>query len=340
MPAFNPYSGSVYAGLGHLLYAYSQAKGLAISAALQQVQSLERFDYALWCQLLQEIQQQRPITALGLEIAEYVQPKHLGILAYIALSCNTLAEALQRYADFHRLIYDGSSLVVQSQQHYVAIGWGEVPFSLTTQLSNEIAMALMLQLLKHFMQREEIHLHEVHFTHAAPKNVMHYARYFGCKVRFSQQSAQIVLAVHELAKPLRQGDDTLQRLLMQQAENLLEQLPHSTQLDQRLQQAILSGLQKNNYHIEVIAQQLGLSVRQLQRHLQQQGSNYQQRTQQLRHVLAEQYLTDPQLSLKEIAFLLSYSEQSAFQRAFKQWTGITPQQWRCHAADKKSLQMK
>ena len=338
MPALNPYSGSVYAGLGQLLYAYSQAKGLLISEALQRVQSLERFDYALWCELLSEIQQQRPIAALGLEIAEYVQPKHLGILAYIALSCNTLAEALQRYSDFHRLIYDGSTLVVHTEQHYLAIGWSEVPFSLTTQLSNEIAMALMLQLLKHFMQREEIHLHEVHFTHAAPKNVRLYERYFGCRVRFSQSTAQIILATHELAKPLRQGDDTLQRLLLQQAEALLQQLPHSTQLDQRLQQAILSGLQKNHYHIEVIAQQLGLSVRQLQRHLQQQGSSYQQRTQQLRHVLAEQYLTNPQLSLKEIAFLLSYSEQSAFQRAFKQWTGITPQQWRrnlpqAHRAD-------
>ena len=119
---------------------------------------------------------------------------------------------------------------------------------------------------------------------------------------------------------------------------MLQQLPHSTQLDQRLQQAILSGLQKNHYHIALIAQQLGLSVRQLQRHLQQQGSSYQQRIQQLRHVLAEQYLTNPQLSLKEITFLLSYSEQSAFQRAFKQWTGITPQQWRrnlpqAHRAD-------
>lgn len=154
MPALNPYSGSVYAGLGQLLYAYSQAKGLLISEALQRVQSLERFDYALWCELLSEIQQQRPIAALGLEIAEYVQPKHLGILAYIALSCNTLAEALQRYSDFHRLIYDGSTLVVHTEQHYLAIGWSEVPFSLTTQLSNEIAMALMLQLLKHFMQRE------------------------------------------------------------------------------------------------------------------------------------------------------------------------------------------
>ena len=108
----------------------------------------------------------------------------------------------------------------------------------------------------------------------------------------------------------------------------MEQLPNSTQLDQRLQHAILTGLQKNQYQIEFIAEKLGLSVRQLQRHLQQQNSTFQARVQQVRFMLATEYLKDPHLNLQEIALLLCYSEQSAFQRAFKLWTGQTPQQWR------------
>jgi len=88
------------------------------------------------------------------------------------------------------------------------------------------------------------------------------------------------------------------------------------------------GLQKNNYQIEAIAKQLNMSIRQLQRHLQSQNTTYQQRVQDVRQLLAFQYLQDPHLGLHEIALLLSYSEQSAFQRAFKQWTDLTPQQWR------------
>ena len=99
-------------------------------------------------------------------------------------------------------------------------------------------------------------------------------------------------------------------------------------MDERLQQAILLGLQKNNYQIKTVANQLSMSVRQLQRHLHQQQTTFQQRVQQVRQLLATQYLQDPYLSLQEIALLLSYSEQSAFQRAFKQWMGLTPQQWR------------
>ena len=93
MQQFKDYTGSVYGGLGHLLYAYSQAKGLAISEKLQQVQNLERFDYSLWRDLLTDIEQHVQVPALGLNIAEYVQPKHLGIIAYIALSCNSLGNA-------------------------------------------------------------------------------------------------------------------------------------------------------------------------------------------------------------------------------------------------------
>ena len=48
MPHSKDYTGSVYGGLGHLLYAYSQAKGLVISEKLEQVQNLERFDFCLW----------------------------------------------------------------------------------------------------------------------------------------------------------------------------------------------------------------------------------------------------------------------------------------------------
>lgn len=328
MQPLKDYSGSVYGGLGQLLYQYCEAKHLEISPALKQIQNLERFDFSLWRDILTEIEQRSHQVALGLDIAEHIKPQHLGIIAYIALSCDTLAEALSRYHDFHRLIYDGSPLRVEAQDAYLSVRWLEIPMSLTTQVTDEIAIALMVKFLSAYLSFDDIQIHEVHFRHPAPKHRLMYERFFKCKVRFSQANTQIIIPQQFLSQPLKQPDQTLQKLLMQQAHNLLSQLPHSTQLDERLQQAILMGLQKNQYRIEIIADQLSMSVRQLQRHLQQQKTTYQQRVQHVRQILANQYLKDPYLSLQEIALLLSYSEQSAFQRAFKQWTGITPQQWR------------
>ena len=328
MRQLKDYTGSVYGGLGQLLYAYYQAQGLAIPEKLQRIQNLERFDYSLWRELLLELDAQLRRPALGLEIAELVQPKHLGIIAYIAMSCENLGEALQRYHDFHRLIYDGSPLQVTAQGGLLSIRWSELPQNMTAQITDETAIALMVGFLKHFMDFKNIRLHAVHFQSAAPKHAALYAQYFGCKVRFSQPCSEVLLPVQELSAPFLQGDQTLQQLLTQQAQSLLQKLPHSTQTDQRLQQAILTGLQKNQFQIEHIAGQLNIPVRQLQRHLQQQGASYQQRMQEVRCMLAEQYLRDPHLSLQEIALLLGYSEQSAFQRAFKRWLQLTPQQWR------------
>lgn len=331
MQQLQDYAGTVYGGLGHLLYAYSQAQGLTISDKLKQVQNLERFDFSIWRELLNEIAVQQTSPALGLEIAEFVQPKHLGIIAYIAQSCDTLGEALARYYDFHRLIYDGSPLKVELSEQYISIRWDELPAHLTTQITDEIPLALMVQFLKHFLNFDHIFIHAVNFTHAMPKNIHFYERYFQCLVKFNQPKAELIFPINFLSTPIQQADQTLQSLLKRQAQALLETLPNSTQLDERLQQAILKGLQKNNYQIAAIAEQLQLSIRQLQRHLQRQNSSYQQRVQQVRQVLATQYLQDPYLSLNEIALLLSYSEQSAFQRAFKHWTGLTPQQWRQQA---------
>lgn len=322
------YAGSVYGGLGHLLLAFYNKYQLKPPQKLLDVQPLERFDYVIWHDLLTTLEQQLQRPALGLEIAALVQPKYLGILAYIALSCETLSDALMRYHDYHRLIYDGTPLQISIYNEILSIGWDDIPFNLSSQITDEVAIALLMEFLKSILDIHDIRLHEVHFKRSPPKNTMIYEQYFRAKVRFNQDKAQIQLTVSELSRPLRQGDQTLQELLKQQAEALLEKLPHATDMDQRLQQAILAGLQKNMFQIEAIARQMNLSVRKLQRYLQQQGKTYQQRMQEIRCMMAQQYLKDSRLSLQEIALLLGYSEQSAFQRAFKHWTAQTPQQWR------------
>ena len=327
MQEVTSYQGSVYGGLGDLLFKYCQAHQVSMPAQLLQVQNLERFDYQVWYLLLNELDQQLDQPALGLEIAKYVELKHLGVLGYLAQSREHLGEALLRYHDFYRLIYDGSPLIFKQDQDHLIIGW-DVPKVFTTQITNEIAIAIMYQFFRHFLHIDDVELIQVDFMHAAPKDTMIYQRYFGCPVLFSQPTAQIVLPSHILSKPIRHADQTLQDLLTAQAQTLLKELPHTTQLDERLQQAILKQLQKQQLNIEVIATQLHTSVRQLQRHLQGQNTTFQERVQAIRQMLAFKYLQDPYLSLHEIALLLGYSEQSAFQRAFKLWTKHTPQQWR------------
>ncbi|EZQ07147.1 MULTISPECIES: AraC family transcriptional regulator [unclassified Acinetobacter] len=328
MQQIKDYSGSVHGGLGHLLHNYCEESGLPISAKLASIQQAERFDFSIWREILNEIYEVHPQPALGLEIAQWVKPQHLGIIAYIALSCDNLAEALTRYHEYHRLIYDGTPLAVDLEQGVFSVRWEDLPMHLSTQITDEIAMALLVEFLKRYAGIEHLHIQEIHFRFPAPKNIAIYERFFQSKVKFSQPHVKLTFPSQLLQAPIKQADQTLQKLLMQQAQDLLSRLPNNTQIDERLQQAILIGIQRHNYQIQTVAEQVGMSVRQLQRHLQNQGDTYQQRVQEVRKLLAIQYLQDPYLSLHEISLLLSYSEQSAFQRAFRQWMKMTPQQWR------------
>jgi AraC-like DNA-binding protein len=323
------FHGSIHGGMGHLLHTYFHQQQLTIPDKLRHIQNLERFDYSIWRDLLTQLDKQLQCPSFGLDIARHVEPKHIGIIAYIAMSCDTLGEAMHRYHQLHRLIFDGTQLELEMLGDHVAIRWEKLPFDMTEFITDLIAMALMLEFLKKFLTDGELHLHEVHFCHPAPKNILIYEQYFRCKIRFSQPNTQLILPIQELSKPFKHSDRTLQSLLVQQAEALLEKLPHRPSAsDFRIQQAILQGLQKGLFQIEHIAEQVNMSVRQLQRQLQLQNTSFQERIQAIRKMMSEQYLEDPHLSLQDIALLLGYSEQSAFQRAFKQWTGLTPQQWK------------
>ena len=187
------YSGTVYGGLGQLLYTYMQAKNLNISEKLHSVQNLERFEFQIWRELLDEINAQVHSPALGLEIAEYVQPKHLGIIAYITQSCDTLGEALTRYYDFHRLIYDGGPLKIEVQNEFISIGWEVLPIELTTQITDEIALALLVRFLRLYIQLDYIQIEQVNFIQPPPKNTRIYQTFFNAPIKFSQPKVELLL---------------------------------------------------------------------------------------------------------------------------------------------------
>ncbi|MFT3859472.1 MAG: AraC family transcriptional regulator [Aquabacterium sp.] len=71
-----------------------------------------------------------------------------------------------------------------------------------------------------------------------------------------------------------------------------------------------------------------MTLRTLQRRLGEVGTCYRDVLNETRHKLAVSYLRSEQYSVGEIAFLLGFSEVSAFTRAFRRWTGASPREWR------------
>ena len=92
--------------------------------------------------------------------------------------------------------------------------------------------------------------------------------------------------------------------------------------------AIIDMLPSGGLADEKIAEQLNMSARSLQRRLKAAGSTFRTLLEAVRKDLAATYVRDPDIELVEVAFLLGFSDQSAFSRAFKRWTGCPPSEAR------------
>lgn len=123
---------------------------------------------------------------------------------------------------------------------------------------------------------------------------------------------------------VEKADPVLRGLLDQQADSLLNVLPSGDQFEQQFYKFLLVAMQDGQPTIEVVAKTMNMSERTLHRRLVDRGLVFKTLLQKTRYQLANQYLKERRLTLSEIALLLGYSEQGAFSRAFKQWSGETP----------------
>ena len=113
-------------------------------------------------------------------------------------------------------------------------------------------------------------------------------------------------------------------MLETQAAALLAALPQADDFAQAVAQRIARRLREGEAVLAAVADDLHVSTRTLHRRLEARGQNFHALREQTRQRLACDYLADPRLTLAEIAQLLGYSEQSAFNRAFRRWQGMSP----------------
>jgi AraC-like DNA-binding protein len=127
----------------------------------------------------------------------------------------------------------------------------------------------------------------------------------------------VVALLREAARALR--DDAL-------GLHLAELVHRSA--DNVLRIAVNSSLRGGIPKMDEVARKLHMSARTLQRRLQDDGLSFQDLVAEVRRDLSARYLEEADMSLAEVAFLIGFSEVSTFHRAFKQWTGLTPAEYR------------
>jgi AraC-like DNA-binding protein len=124
------------------------------------------------------------------------------------------------------------------------------------------------------------------------------------------------------------ADPRLYRILKEHAERVLNEMPRESNLLASVRRAIAESMRDGAPKLTRVAKKIAMGPRTLQRRLKESGADFKQLMNDTRRRFALNYLKDRKNTLTEVAFLLGYSELSAFNRAFKRWTGSTPMEYR------------
>ncbi|HSN97382.1 MAG TPA: helix-turn-helix domain-containing protein, partial [Candidatus Nanopelagicales bacterium] len=169
---------------------------------------------------------------------------------------------------------------------------------------------------------------EVCFAHAAPARVDAHEAFFRAPVRWAQPETCLRFPASWFEVPLPGRDPNMVQYFERQADALLARLPSTKTTSHDVVQVILAALPGSDASVEHVARRLSMSPRTLRRRLSEEETTFERLLQETRAQLADRYLARMDLSLAEIAQLLGYSDQSAFQRAFARWKGETPRSFR------------
>ena len=168
----------------------------------------------------------------------------------------------------------------------------------------------------------------VTFCHDAPGETDVFREFFGCPVDFGEPVNELVYPEEVMALAIPNASEDLLLLLSERADRLLDSLSSRSGIAARIASLLATQLNNTLPDKSLIAAQLGMSERTLQRRLRDEGTNFKEILDDTRHYLARELLRNTQLPLTEVAAHMGFSEPSAFYRAFKKWEGCTPGQYR------------
>ena len=168
----------------------------------------------------------------------------------------------------------------------------------------------------------------VTFRHAPPRDAHLFEEFFGCPVEFEAEADGILFSQETLQKENRLGDNALSDFLTQHLDAELAKMSVDPTLVQATKEEIGRTLSAGPPKMADVARTLGFSVRSLHRRLADHGVTFQTLTEETRRDIALSMLREDSRPFSEIAFLTGFSEQSAFNRAFKRWTNQTPANYR------------
>lgn len=263
---------------------------------------------------------------IGLHVAEHIPLYRGQVLEYLFLSSQTFGEGLKRALNFQKLLSDvsQSTLVVEGDEARLSLDT-----TLGEHVDHHFIECSMFGVIRFFksITDEHFQVRRVELIFDEPFNKAEYERVFGCGVNFRQLKNSIVFNASVLNFQSQHAEPELINLHQKVAEAHLAKI-EKQDLIYRIRQVLSERLDKQEVSLELVAEALSMSPRTLRTQLSALNTNFNQVLREHRTLLAKRLLERTEQSVGEICYLLGFSEVSAFYRAFKRWTGMTPIEFR------------
>jgi AraC-like DNA-binding protein len=248
------------------------------------------------------------------------RPTDFHALGYAFLASRTLEEALRRLERYYRIVVQDITLKITVDVDGFSITYAMLETERELSALQDTRWSMILRMCRE-VYGPNLPLRGVRLTH--PWGACAYEQYFGCPVRYDTDPSGLTFALETVRQPLPAVNRELAKANDQILHDLASALT-ARSITARVRREILHKLTSGKPSAKDVAKELALSPRTLQRKLQEEGTTFQEVSDNARKDLAQQYVRSGKHDLHAITYLTGFANQSAFSRAYKAWTGRTP----------------
>jgi AraC-like DNA-binding protein len=281
-----------------------------------------------YCKLFETAAENTNNDNIGLQFGRDFQPRQLGMLGYSAISSPTLAAGLRNMETFFPAHQEQTSFRLIQDDGILWLSYRIVdPRIRKRRQDAELSLGMFCNIFRAALGENWSPL-EVRFEHAKPDNSYEHEAAFGAPVVFNRRTNAIAFRRSDLDAKMPGHDPYLFSMVKAFMESRKKTSEDPADFATVVRNEIKMQLGSRIPGLGEIGSILGMPSLSFQKRLRKHGLLYKDILRAARHELALHYMDDFDIPLTEIAFNLGYSELSAFSRAFRNWTGMSPQRYR------------
>jgi AraC-like DNA-binding protein len=286
-----------------------------------------RFNQAAVIKLWQIAEQASHDPYFGIHISRYWHPTTFHALGYAWLASNSLKDGFRRLVRYSAIVNNKLNVEFQLENDGYRFSFasttlppGALPVAIDAGLSTVIHMCRM-----NF--GDELNPISMFTTRPRPASITPHETFFNCPITFASETNMLYFAPADIEKRLPTSNAELALKSDQMAMEYLARYQHDD-IILKIKSLLINRWPGGRISESEIADALNVSTRTLHRKLQSEGLNINMLLDETRKELAIHYLENSTLTIGEIAYLLGFSEPANFSRAFRRWTGTTPNAYR------------